>query len=140
MKYIQTHAMGSDCTAPYDIVNWQEDGIVTAADFVRYRLSRTNGDWGRINVVGHGIVNYKKNKLDREMPSEWEKLTVTKMDCAGGYSNMDYRIFVNGEVHKSIFDGKRIELPNGMITYVDEEKAKDDTDIFDEIKAKYGLK
>jgi hypothetical protein len=43
MRFIQTHSMGSDCTAPYDIVDYQAK---TAVEFINEMLQQCKREWG----------------------------------------------------------------------------------------------
>ena len=47
MRFIQMHCMGSDCTAPYDIVNYQAK---TAVEFINEMLQQRKSEWGDIEV------------------------------------------------------------------------------------------
>ena len=79
MKFTQTHAVGGDETAPYDLSE--------------YPLKHTQ-EWGTIEVRGHGRVEYRHGKLLGEIPDEWKGLTIREAKAAGGWSCMDFYLFV----------------------------------------------
>ena len=96
MRFIQTHSMGSDCTAPYDVVDYQAKTVV---EFINEMLQQGNGERGDIDVcVGKrhlpGHVEYKRGELLREIPDDWQNKEVEKVIAAGGWGLMDYRIYV----------------------------------------------
>lgn len=89
MKYTQTHAVGGDETAPYDLSEYP----VNVTDFIDEVLKHTQ-EWGTIEVRGHGRVEYKYGKLLGEIPDEWKGLTIREAKAAGGWSLMDFYLFV----------------------------------------------
>ena len=96
MRFIQTHSMGSDCTAPYDVVDYQAKTVV---EFINEMLQQCKSDWGDIDVwVDNrplpGCVDYKRGELLGEIPDAWQYKEVTKVIAAGGWGRMDYRIYV----------------------------------------------
>lgn len=95
MRRIQTGRTGSDETAPYSVYDYK---AVTASDFVSEVLEAEPNEWGRIEVMGFGSVEYKDSKLLSEIPESWKYLTVVKVTGSGGWSSMDYRIQVNPRV------------------------------------------
>ena len=96
MRFIQTHSMGSDCTAPYDIVDYQAKTVV---EFINEMLQQCKSEWGDIEVWAEttplpGRVDYKRGELLQEIPDDWQYKEVVKVIAAGGWSRMDYRIYV----------------------------------------------
>lgn len=97
MRFIQTHSMGSDCTAPYDIVDYQAK---TAVEFINEMLQQCKSGWGDIEVwannkpLDYKHINYKRGELLEEIPDAWQYKEVTKVIASGGWGNMDYRIYV----------------------------------------------
>ena len=96
MRFIQTHSMGSDCTAPYDVVDYQAKTVV---EFINEMLQQCKSEWGNIDVWAEkrplpGRVDYKRGELLQEIPDEWQYKEVVKVIAAGGWGNMDYRIYV----------------------------------------------
>ena len=97
MRFIQTHSMGSDCTAPYDIVDYQAK---TAVEFINEMLQQCKSEWGDIEVwadnkpLDHKRIKYDRGKLLDEFPDTWKYKEVTKVIAAGGWGKMDYRIYV----------------------------------------------
>ena len=92
MRFWQTHATGSDETAPYDVTEYK---AITAEDFVHEVLISQPHDWGKIHVNGFGRVEYRSGELLTEIPQKWRYLTVVSVKSAGGWSNMDYHVRVN---------------------------------------------
>ena len=97
MRFIQTHSMGSDCTAPYDIVDYQAK---TAVEFINEMLQQCKSEWGDIEVwagnnpLDYKCINYKRGELLDEIPDAWQYKEVTKVFAAGGWGRIDYRIYV----------------------------------------------
>ena len=97
MRFIQTHSMGSDCTAPYDVVDYQANTVV---EFINEMLQQCNDEWGDIEVwadnkpLVYKRVDYKQGELLGEIPDEWQYKEVVKVIAAGGWGSMDYRIYV----------------------------------------------
>ena len=97
MRFIQTHSMGSDCTAPYDIVDYQAK---TAVEFINEMLQQCKSEWGDIEVwadngpLDYKRINYKRGELLDEIPDVWQYKEVVKVIAAGGWGRMDYRIYV----------------------------------------------
>ena len=96
MRFIQTHSMGSDCTAPYDVVDYQAKTVV---EFINEMLQQCKSEWGDIDVWVDtrplpGRVDYKRGELLGEIPDDWQYKEVVKVIAAGGWGNMDYRIYV----------------------------------------------
>lgn len=97
MRFIQTHAMGSDCTATYDVEDYQAE---TAVEFINEMLQQCKKTWGDIEVWAvnrhlPGRVDYKHGELLKEIPDEWRNKEVVKVIAAGGWGYMNYRIYVN---------------------------------------------
>ena len=97
MRFIQTHSMGSDCTAPYEIVDYQAKTVV---EFINEMLQQCKSKWGDIEVWADNMplvykhVDYKHGELLGEIPDEWQHKEVVKVISAGGWGLMDYRIYV----------------------------------------------
>lgn len=97
MRFIQTHAFGSDCTATYDVEDYQAE---TAVEFINEMLQQCKKTWGGIEVWAvnrhlPGRVDYKHGELLKEIPDEWRNKEVVKVIAAGGWGYMNYRIYVN---------------------------------------------
>ena len=90
MKFTQTHAVGGDETAPFDLSEYP----VKVTDFVAEVLKRTH-EWGDIEVRGHGCVEYRHGELLDEIPDKWKDLTIREAKAVGGWSYMTYYLFVN---------------------------------------------
>ena len=96
MRFIQTHSMGSDCTAPYDVVDYQAKTVV---EFINEMLQQCKNEWGNIDVWAEttplpGRVDYKCGELLQEIPDDWQYKEVVKVVASGGWGSMDYRIYV----------------------------------------------
>lgn len=93
IKYIQTHATGGDCTAPYDLEFNRE---CTLKEFIDFIITR--GSFGDITINTPKIfyaLEFKPNKITKgSLESDLLNNIVTKANCAGGWGRMDYRIWV----------------------------------------------
>ena len=89
MKFTQTHPAGGDGTAPYDVTFYP----TKVTDFIDEVLTHKT-DWGTISIIGYGSVEYKYGQLIGNIPNEWNNLMINKVDAAGGWSRMDFRLFV----------------------------------------------
>lgn len=89
MKFTQTHAVGGDETAPFDLSEYP----AKVTDFIAEVLKRTH-EWGDIEVRGHGCVEYRYGELLDEIPDEWKGLMIRDAKAAGGWSYMTYYLFV----------------------------------------------
>ena len=90
MRFKQTHSVGSDETAPYDVFDFKTN----VKEFVDEVLNR-KGDWGKINFVGYGRpIEYKNGKLFEEIPEQVLNREIEKVDAVGGWSYMRYRVFL----------------------------------------------
>ena len=73
---------------------------VTAVEFINEMLQQCKSKWGDIEVwadnkpLGYKRINYKRGELLEEIPEAWQYKEVTKVIAAGGWGNMDYRIYV----------------------------------------------
>ncbi|WP_300935186.1 hypothetical protein [uncultured Muribaculum sp.] len=91
IMFIQTHAEGRDCTAPYDVVFGEP---YTVRGFINEILKRR--EWGKISISTHQgshiLIEYGCNGLKEQLPEPIVGASVTKVQAAGGWSRMDYRI------------------------------------------------
>jgi len=110
MNYIQTHAEGSDCTAPYDVTDYK---ATNAKDFVDELLrQKDNNSWGKIYVESKCVglivndevnfdrcvnswVEYKGQTILNRIPEEWGFIKIKEVKAAGGWGCMDYRIIAD---------------------------------------------
>ena len=86
MKFIQTHSMGGDCTAPYDI----EDYHKIVADFVGEVLGYKR-EWGDIIIDGCKF-EYKHGELLDLIPSTILSKRIVNVKAVGGWTWMRYEI------------------------------------------------
>ena len=108
MRFIQTHATGSDETAPYDV----KDFPATVKEFIDEVLTRN--EWGNIKIDGlRDKIEYKGSKLLNEIPHEWLERTIVEVKAAGGWSCMDYLVKVKPTYQITVmrmqFTGKDID-------------------------------
>lgn len=89
LKFVQTHGMGSDCTAPYDV---ELDRPYTVAEFINEVLTSRKNEWGEIEIKGAFSLKYRYGKTEQEIPEQYANLPVKKAHAAGGYSAMNYRL------------------------------------------------
>lgn len=90
MKFKQTARTGGDCTAPYDVTEYNS---ITAAEFVNEVLETQPNEWGYIELSSGKRIEYKHGKLLNEVPSDWKNIKIDHVKAAGGWSRMDYVIF-----------------------------------------------
>ena len=96
MKFIQTHATGSDCTAPYDVTDYKAR---TVREFIEELKPYLASEWGDIKVVRPGDFlfssrcEFNKGVFKSELPSKLLDLEIKEVKAAGGWGNMDYLIF-----------------------------------------------
>lgn len=91
IKFVQTHNIGSDCTAPFDI----DTDCKTVGEFVDEVLRKYTNEWGTFKIEGmYCYYDYKKGKLIDEIQQDVRKLQINEIKAAGGYSNMNYKIKV----------------------------------------------
>lgn len=96
MRFIQTHSMGSDCTAPYDV----EDFPDTVGELIDEILKRK--EWGYIYIESKFLTigdhlsrerfKYEKELISPVPSEEWRKKKVIEVKAAGGWGSMDYHI------------------------------------------------
>lgn len=91
LKFVQTHGMGSDCTAPYDV---ELDKPYTVAEFINEVLATRKNEWGTIEVKGAFSLKYRYGKTEQEIPEQYANLPVKKAHASGGWSAMDYYLKV----------------------------------------------
>ena len=125
MRHIQTHTTGSDCTAPFDVVEYKAK---TAREFVDEILSDSFGNWGKITVdskqvgiqfMGDGSpksyvpsrVEYKDKSCLNEIPDEWSKIKIKEVKASGGWGCMDYHIIADDTPTD---EEKTIDIPNEL--------------------------
>lgn len=101
LKFIQTRAVGSDETAPYDV---QLDGDYTLGEFVGHVLNNHTRDWGYIDPIAPPVQNpkpedifsrcrieYRYGKIvSGEIAENLRALHIDHVKAAGGWSRMDY--------------------------------------------------
>ena len=87
MKFIQTHGMGGDCTAPYDIEDYKE----IVADFVGEVLNKYKGEWGYFEI-NYTHYEFRYGELLNDIPSNILSKRIASVKASGGYSRMDYYI------------------------------------------------
>lgn len=106
LKFIQTHATGSDCTAPYDVIL---DKPYTVGEFINEVLTTRPNEWGEF-IVRHKGSDYfgtmaraeyrygeMKNRhgIKTEIPEEFALLPIKEVKAAGGWSAMDYNLIID---------------------------------------------
>lgn len=100
LTFIQTHATGSDCTAPYDVIM---DKPYTVGEFINEVLTTRTNEWGEFVVKHKGCsyfdrmanTEYRYGKKESAMPEDIASLPIKEVKASGGWSNMDYDLFVD---------------------------------------------
>lgn len=89
MKLIQTHSVGSDETAPYDVVDFDSKN---AYDFV-FEVLKNKKEWGYIEVYRNGRIEYRYGHLfSSYIPVSWKNFRINNIIASGGFSLMNYYI------------------------------------------------
>lgn len=97
LKFIQTHAEGGDCTAPYDV---KLDKPYTVGEFIKEVLTTRPKEWGEFFVRHKGCgfldsiarAEYRYGAMKSAIPEEFTSLPVKEVKAAGGWSCMDYNL------------------------------------------------
>ena len=129
MRHIQTHTTGSDCTAPFDVVEYKAK---TAREFVDEILSDSFWNWGKITVESKQVgiqfmrdgvpksyvpsrVEYKENSCLDEIPAEWSNIKIKAVKASGGWGCMDYHIIADDtQTDEEKNDMKTKDIPDEM--------------------------
>lgn len=96
-KMIQTRPEGSDCTAPYDVIL---DKTYTVEEFVKTVLENKPNEWGFIGVYKKGVifgvpyVEYTHGVLVNTFPENYLSKTIKTVKASGGWSRMDYWLWL----------------------------------------------
>ena len=98
MKFIQTHGMGGDCTAPYDVKDYNE----IVADFVGEVLNKRKNEWGYFEIDGFKFEYKYGELLDLISTSVLEK-KIIDAKAHGGWTNRDYNIKTSTPPKKAVF-------------------------------------
>lgn len=100
IRYIQTAPTASDCTAPYDVLLDRE---YTVAEFIKAVLKQNPREWGKFRIFnkeclfGHPSCEYRDGELTEFMPDDILKLKIVKVEADGGWSLMNYLIWLEEE-------------------------------------------
>ena len=62
MRFIQTHSMGSDCTAPYDVEDYKAK---TVREFIDELLKERRNEFGEIEVKVRGSWLTRRCQFNR---------------------------------------------------------------------------
>ena len=92
LKFTQSGMTGGDCTTPYDV---SFAPGCTLRDLVLDVLQR--GEWGDIDIkeLYHLRCEYKgRNVIGSLLPKEILDKEVKRVKAAGGYSRMDYLVWL----------------------------------------------
>ena len=88
-----------DCTAPYDVDF--EGRTYTVMEFIRGLLEERSGDWGKIRIYidpRFGSIEpsckYKYGTLLTKLPDEFLSREIYHAKADGGWSKMDYRLYL----------------------------------------------
>lgn len=105
LTFIQTHATGGDCTAPYDVML---DKPYTVGEFIKEVLTTHSNEWGEFFVrrKGRGYFDrmarakYRYGEMKNcngektEIPEEFASLFIKEVKASGGWSAMDYDLII----------------------------------------------
>lgn len=97
MKFIQTHATGSDETAPYDVTDYKAK---TVREFIDELIPYLKDEFGYIEVKRPGDFLFT-DKCEHQhgifmssIDPEFYELEIKDVKCSGGWGRFDYTIFV----------------------------------------------
>ena len=100
MRFVQTHATGSDETAPFDVLDIEG---MTVGEFVEQVLEGRSSDWGNFTIIkengysypfiGNHHYEYKEGGLKEPIEEVVKQKEVLEVKASGGWSRMDYMIF-----------------------------------------------
>lgn len=100
LKFRKAGKERSDCTAPYDVELDKEYTVGQLIDVILSEAGRLH-EWGYIgiydgeSIFGNPKCEYADARLGTgSMPSEFLAKKVVKVKAAGGWSRMDYLIWV----------------------------------------------
>ena len=87
--------VGSDCTGPYNV---SLNDTYSVGDFINDILRQQ--EWGYIgiydskSVFGDPYCEYRGDRLLSNMPAEYLKRKIKRAKASGGWSRMDYLIWL----------------------------------------------
>lgn len=100
LKFKQTGKVRGDCTAPYDVELDKEYTVGQLIDVILTRAGNLR-EWGYIgiydgeSIFGNPKCEYADARLGNgNIPSEFLAKKITKVKADGGWSRMDYLIWV----------------------------------------------
>ena len=92
IKLTQNTKTFGDCTAGYEVAL---DKRYSVKEFIDEVL--TKKEWGKIRVIDDNenpFCEYKENTIVVQMPTDYLDEIVIKATAHGGWSNMDYNLFL----------------------------------------------
>ena len=95
LRFYRTGPTRGDCTSPYAVVMEKE---YTVNEFIQEILARK--EWGYIGIYCQGEIfgdpkcEYKDDKLLYSLPDEYLNKRVVKAKADGGWSRMDYLLWI----------------------------------------------
>lgn len=121
IKLTQNTPTFGDCTAGYAVTL---DHTYTVRELIQEIISNKKEEWGRIGIApkkpqrdcysifGEPNCEYRYGKLLSNLPDELLDKKIHQVKAHGGWSNMDYLLYLHPEKAKR-FNGKAIYNPNG---------------------------
>ena len=97
MKFEQTSQVRGDECASYSVTDYKAK---TVCEFIDEVLQNTR-EWGYINIALNGVswlnypaCEYRYGNLVTILPTEYMDKEITKVDGDGGWSRMDYYVYI----------------------------------------------
>lgn len=115
MRFIETHSMGSDCTAPFNVEDYKAK---TVEEFIHEMLKECPNSWGAIDVktknpsiIGSRVCEYNRGKTT-PMKMDLLNLKIERVTGSGGWGCYDFDIWTKSD------DIKIFERGNSYHLYV----------------------
>ena len=92
--FIQTHATGSDCTAPFDVLH---DVDLTLRDLMDEISKRREWGYVKIKTLSKRVINVEyrgKDTATNEVDDllDWNNIRISS---SGGWGRMDYNVLID---------------------------------------------
>jgi hypothetical protein len=109
MEFIATSSVGSDETQSFDVRDYKG----TFGEFVKEVLTKYKSEWGEFKIKNTAwfvpsSFEYKHGELLNEIPQDLLDKKIVKVQASGGWSNMDYYLYL--EDYERMSENKAAEM------------------------------